>query len=392
MTENGTYNATVTDSRGRTVTVSFTVDSIDRATPVIDSITKDTDDWSEGGVNITVTAHDEGLGLGGDAYSFNGGAFGESNTYHVTSNGNVSVRVKDAAGNITESSINITNCGRDPKIVEAERREAERIAAEKAAAEKAEADRIAAEKEAIEKAAKEKAAKDKASKSKNNGDGTKNSKTGGTGKDSGTPTGKNVSKDSQNDVSGNSIFDYFRNTAAGGSAISNAALLSGKGGKMIAVMDLTKVDVHKAAGTFEEEVIESVYDLNDGLTESAESEANAGAGEGEQGISILKASVGDYTVTVGALLLLIGALIISQFSYVYVMQGGKRRLICRCRVIKAQDGLVAVVPGKKLTSHGKYLLFISPWKKGFKKKVPVSVMLEGDESKIPTDEGVAFKY
>lgn len=394
VTENGTYNATVTDSYGRTVTVSFTVDSIDRANPVIDGISKNTEDWSESGVTITVSAHDEGLGLAGDAYSFNGGAFGEANTYHVTLNGNVSVRVKDAAGNITESSISIANCGRDPKVVEAERREAERIAAEKVAAEKAEADKIAAEKEAAEKAAKEKAAKekaakDKADKSKSSGTTSqKNVKTS----DTESVLGKTTKETDKTDVSGNSIFDYFKNAAASGSAISNGAVLSSKGGKLITVRDLTKTETDMVADTNEEEVIESLYDLYEEVNGSDEEVADSSEVAKEQSVSILKASVGDYTVMAGILLLLAGTLIISQFSYVYVMQGGKKRLICRCRVVKSQDGLLAVVPGKKLTSHGKYLLYISPWKKGFKKKVPVSVMLEGEDGRIPTDEGVAFKY
>ena len=98
------------------------------------------------------------------------------------------------------------------------------------------------------------------------------------------------------------------------------------------------------------------------------------------------------TVPAGILLLLAGVFFISRFSYVYVMQGGKKHLICKCRVVKGQNGLTAIVPGEKLTSHGKYLLYISPWKKGFGKKPPVSVMLEGEDAKIPTDEGIAFKY
>ena len=76
----------------------------------------------------------------------------------------------------------------------------------------------------------------------------------------------------------------------------------------------------------------------------------------------------------------------------YVVQGGKKRIITKCRVIKSASGLTAIVPGEKLTSHGKYLLYISPWKKEFKKKTPVSVMLEGEDTTIPTDEGIAFKY
>ena len=102
--------------------------------------------------------------------------------------------------------------------------------------------------------------------------------------------------------------------------------------------------------------------------------------------------MGGLTLPAGVVLLLLGVFFVSRFSYVYVVQGGKKRIITGCRVVKSEKGLTAIVPGDKLTAHGKYLLYISPWKKGFKKKVPVSVMFEGEETVLPTDEGIAFKY
>ncbi|MBP5660841.1 MAG: hypothetical protein J6X08_05865 [Lachnospiraceae bacterium] len=72
--------------------------------------------------------------------------------------------------------------------------------------------------------------------------------------------------------------------------------------------------------------------------------------------SLFAASVGGLTLPVGVLLLLIGAFFVSRFNYVYVVQGGKKRIITKCRVIKSASGLTAIVPGEKLTSHGKYLL------------------------------------
>lgn len=385
VTENGTYTATVTDSRGRSVSVSFTVDSIDKAVPVIDSVTKNTEDWSESGVIVTVEAHDEGLGLSEAAYSFNGGAFGTSNSYNATSNGNLSIRVMDAAGNITETTIKITNVGRDPKVVEAERREAERIAAEKAAKEKAEADRIAAEKAAAEKAAKEKASKDKAGKEKSSGtktvtDSAKNSG----GKNSGMSAGKGT----LGEETDKAVFGRFKDASVKGAALVKGTFGRDPEGKLILVKDVTMAKKAEASHNFDEEVIESVEEFENEGEANPEDMSEDTVGKA----SVFEASVGGLTLPAGAVLLLLGAFFASRFSYVYVVQGGKKRIITKCRVVKSEKGLTAIVPGEKLTSHGKYLLYISPWKKEFKKKVPVNVMLEGEENTIPTDEGIAFKY
>lgn len=390
VTENGTYHATVKDSRGRTVTVSFTVDCIDRGAPVIDAISKDTEDWSEGGVTITANAHDNEFGLSEAAFSFNGGAFGASNSYKVTANGKVSVRVMDAAGNIAESFINIANVGRDPKIVEAERREAERTAAEKAAKEKAEADRIAAEKAAAEKAAADKAAKDKASKDKTGKEKasdaktvTDSSKTSG-----GKNSGKNAGNTASGDASEKDAFGKFKDASVKSAFLVKGTLGRSPEGKLILVKDLTMAEKAEASHNFEEEVIESVEEFDEEDEAFSETLTDDGSGK----TSLFAASVGGLTLPVGVLLLLIGAFFVSRFNYVYVVQGGKKRIITKCRVIKSASGLTAIVPGEKLTSHGKYLLYISPWKKEFKKKTPVSVMLEGEDTTIPTDEGIAFKY
>ena len=380
VTENGTYTATVTDSRGRSVSVSYTVNSIDKAAPVIDSITKNTENWSENGVIVTVEAHDEGLGLSDAAYSFNGGAFGAANSYNATSNGNLSIRVMDAAGNIAESVLKISNVGRDPKVVEAERREAERAAAEKAAKEKAEADRIAAEKAAADKAAKDKVSKEKASGTKSAADSSKTS--GGRNSD------KNTVSNGAGDVTDKDVFGKFRDASVSGAAMVKGNLGRGAGGKLILVKNVTALEKAEASHCFDEDIIESVEDLVDEGEDYFENSQEDTDGK----VSMLQASVGGLTVPVGVLLLLTGVIFVSHFNYVYVVQGGKKRIITKCRVIKSANGLTAIVPGEKLTSHGKYLLYISPWKKEFKKKVPVSVMLEGEETTIPTDEEIAFKY
>ncbi|MBO4678054.1 MAG: hypothetical protein J5626_00130, partial [Lachnospiraceae bacterium] len=265
VTENGTYSASVTDAKGRTVTVSCTVSCIDKANPVIDSISKSTEKWTESGLTVTVEAHDEGLGLSDAAFSFNGGEFGSSNSFKVTSNGTVSVRVRDAAGNVSEGSINIANIGRDPKVVEAERKAAEKAAAEKAAAEKkaaeekaaaekaakekaaaekAAAEKVAAEKAAAEKAAKEKAAADAAEKaikdktSKESSAKTDSSSSKTAKKTDKTATGKNTTdKTIDKDVLGS-----FRDAAASGSALVKGSLERDESGKLIVVRDLTETE------------------------------------------------------------------------------------------------------------------------------------------------------
>ena len=405
VTENGTYSASVTDAKGRTVTVSCTVSCIDKANPVIDSISKSTEEWTESGLTVTVEAHDEGLGLSDAAFSFNGGEFGSSNSFKVTSNGTVSVRVRDAAGNVSEGSINIANIGRDPKVVEAERKAAEKAAAEKAAAEKkaaeekaaaekaakekaaaekAAAEKAAAEKAAAEKAAKEKAAADAAEKAIKDKTSKESAAKPGTSTKSSTKNGKtNTDKTADKDVLGS-----FRDTAASGAALVKGSFTRDESGKLIVVRDLTETEDENEINEHEE-VIESVNDFD--VDEDYELYEETDSDEIDES-SILKASVGDYGIIAGILFLLAGTLILSQLSYVYVMQGGKKRIICRCHVTKSQNGLVAVVQKEKLTAHGKYLLYISPWKKGFGKKVPVSVMLEGEDTTIPTDEGVSFKY
>lgn len=370
VTENGTYTATVMDSHGRTASVTFTVDCIDKDLPVIESVTKSTEAWTEDGVVLTVTAHDDKSGLPAEAYSFNGGAFTSSNSAKITSNGDISVKVRDTAGNITETVIHVGNIGRDPAVVEAERREAARLAAEKEAAEKAEADRIAAEKAAKEKSSKNSKKSDKTALDKNSKVGDKNSK---------TTADKKVKIDEK------AVKTAVKKSVK---AIAASSQMQDAEGKLITVKDITKASLKELEAG---DVIESVNDLKDtGDSQSAADWQEGGTSVG--GFSILKASVGGVAVTVGGILLLLGAFVISHFNYVYILQGGKKRIICRCRVITDGDKLTAVVPKAKLKGHGKYLLFISPWKKGFKKKASVSVKLEGEDHLIPTDEGVAFKY
>lgn len=405
VTENGTYSVSVKDSRGRVVSTSVTVDTIDKESPVISAITKDTEDWSESGVNITVEASDQMSGLAGDAYSYNGGEFTSSNTYHVTSNGTVSVRVKDVAGNVTEDFIEIKNVGRDPVIVarekaeaeerarreaEAKKAEEERLAAEKAALEKAEAERIAAlEKEAAEKAAAEKAKtekerKEKADiikeklkaekeKAKEALEKEKREKEADKAKSAGmTASGNDISgnglgkKGSDKDVSGNGSIKGFIN-------VTDMTDGGANGGASDALKDASKSS--RSVG----EVIESISEFSTNLTED---------------LPVVVASVGTLTLKAGMAFLGISIIFFSFFNYIYVSENGHAKLITLAKISKSKNGKKVTVSIKKnrLKEHGRYCIYFCPWNRIGLKNKEVTVVIEGEETPIFTDERTTFMY
>ena len=163
VSSNGTYSVTVHSADGRSATESITISNIDTVAPSL-GLSLNTDGWSESGITVIADASDGESGLSDAAFSFNGGDFNASNQFTATSNGNVSVRVKDRAGNITEQSIAVTKVGKDPAVIAAEREAAERAAAEKARLEREAAEREAAEKARLEREAAEKAKKEAAAK------------------------------------------------------------------------------------------------------------------------------------------------------------------------------------------------------------------------------------
>ncbi len=106
--ENGTIKVSVKDNAGNVSTASITVSNIDNGAPTV-KLTKNTDTWVKGGLTITATASDSVSGLADKAYSFNGGAYSAENALYVTSNGKVSVNVRDKAGNVSSASIEVNN-------------------------------------------------------------------------------------------------------------------------------------------------------------------------------------------------------------------------------------------------------------------------------------------
>ncbi len=350
VTQNGTYPVSVQDSTGRVVTESVTVSCIDKDAPVISSVTKSTEAWTESGVTITVNASDEGLGLADAPFSFGDGEFGSSNTYQVKANGDITVKVRDKAGNVAQTTVKITNIGKDPAVVAAEKAAAEKAAAEKAAAEKAAAEKAAAEKAAADKARaaalqkqqEQKAQEEKASQKKSDSISEE------------APE-ECLSEDvSENDVSENEA-------------------------KLIIIQDIT------GNGEDSESSLETDFpgDLCEAYDETYD--------EAEQ-LRFVNASSGSLPLIIGGSLAVVGLLFISFFSYIYVSVNGKKKIICLCKIRKNPDGIIVLIPQNKLKNHGRFLISISFWKRKGTEKLPVKVLIEGEENTINTDEGVTFKY
>lgn len=383
VTENGTYNVNVMDSQGRVVSTSVTVDCIDKELPIINSIEKSTEDWSEDGVTICVDAGDEKSGLAEDAYSFEGGAFSSNNSYLVTHNGNISVRVKDAAGNITESVITITNVGRDPAVIAAEERErayerqleierklkeeAERKALEEKLLAQKEAEKKALEKKALAEAKKKKEALEKA---KNNEVSGNNAL--GTNKPS-APRAY-MTADGRykvylgKDASGNDIFKILEY----GSSVSGNE--PGKRGN--------RINVNKKAD------LREAVDLKEEISELSFSDSE----ENENSPKWVYASVGSLSLKVGMALALIGIVFFSFFNYVYIREKSKVKLVTLAKVKITDNKVIVSVNSKRFKEKGRYLLYFSPWVKLKSKKMPVYIKLDDSKNLIYCDNGEAFIY
>ncbi len=99
----------VRDFMGKEATYGSAVQiQIDRTAPTIDSVVVSPEELTRDNVIITVNAGDQG-GSGLAGYSFNGGAYSTTNTYTVSKNGDVTIKVKDNAGNETSIVKTIEN-------------------------------------------------------------------------------------------------------------------------------------------------------------------------------------------------------------------------------------------------------------------------------------------
>jgi len=109
VSENGTYTGMVKDSVGNIVSKSIEVKNIDKVQPVIASIGTEKDPWYEGSQTISVQAEDLESGMDSNGYSFDGGnTWQQLGSIIIEQSGTFSVAVRDAAGNVTASSVTVT--------------------------------------------------------------------------------------------------------------------------------------------------------------------------------------------------------------------------------------------------------------------------------------------
>lgn len=119
FSKNGSYTFEIWDTADNKTTHTVDISNIDKDKPVIDSIERSTTKECNTYVDITVTAHDVGLGLEAKAFKFTGGDWQSANTLRVSSNGVYSVSVRDVAGNITTQEFSVLNLDFDKPVIKA---------------------------------------------------------------------------------------------------------------------------------------------------------------------------------------------------------------------------------------------------------------------------------
>ena len=102
VSANGTYQFRVTDAAGNVTESSITVENIDKVAPTME-LTASTVEATNSDVELTATVSD------GTVEYFNGTEWVVGSEYTVSENGTYQFRVTDAAGNVTESSIEVAN-------------------------------------------------------------------------------------------------------------------------------------------------------------------------------------------------------------------------------------------------------------------------------------------
>jgi hypothetical protein len=93
------------------------VDCIDNTAPVIKNLTAETGKICKTN-KITADSYDDGCGLAALAYSWNGGAWTSENSYCAEKNGTYTLKVRDALGNESSKSIEISNIDNEAPVIE----------------------------------------------------------------------------------------------------------------------------------------------------------------------------------------------------------------------------------------------------------------------------------
>lgn len=106
VTENGTYMVTATNKAGQTVSASVQINCIDKISPVINVVNGDTSGMTGEKILVSVNAGDNESGLADAAFSTDGGAsWTGSSSFWVEEGKEVSLAVRDKAGNISSKTV-----------------------------------------------------------------------------------------------------------------------------------------------------------------------------------------------------------------------------------------------------------------------------------------------
>ena len=106
VTENGTYVVTATNGAGHTASASIQISCIDKIAPVINGVSGDTSSMTGSTISVSVNAGDYESGLSAEAFSINGGAsWTSASSFLVEEGKEVSLAVRDKAGNINSRTI-----------------------------------------------------------------------------------------------------------------------------------------------------------------------------------------------------------------------------------------------------------------------------------------------
>lgn len=394
VSENGTYTVSVKDSKGNVVSVPVTVSNIDKSLPVI-TVSKSTEEWTEAGVILTVTASDELSGLHEKAYSFDDGDFGDSNTVEVKKNGEVRISVRDNAGNVATETIKISNIGRDPKVVAAEREAEERARAEAEAKARAEAEAreraeaAAREEEARKQAVAEAEAKKADAALKKAEAEAKKAEAAAREREAEAKikeaeallaTKENTQEEPETE-------DLPENNESEGTLIQVVEMVPSKPeAEQEPEMSASEIMTTK------EEIIGESEEVPSTDTISNEPEVLEYSAEKLFEEDVEKASVGGTVVKVGIILAIAGLIFSSFFNYVYFQKDGKTKPVSLVKLKKENGRIIVHIPEGKLTRHGKYMIYYSPWARILKRNRNVYVMVGNSQIALNTDAGVAFNY
>lgn len=419
VSANGTYSVVVSCPGYASVSESIVVSNIDKTAPKI-SLSKSTEKWTEAGVDVYVSASDDESGLADAAYSFNGGAYGTGSSIHLSSNGTVSVKVVDKAGNVATGTIAVSNIGKDPAVIEAERLEAERLEAERKEAERLEAERL----EAIKKAEEEKK-KQELLNSLNKTEGTtkpnKNdtsiSKPGsntvngllGSGSSNVEATPETETVTHKNPL-GNLIASF---TGANKTDSQEEKTEENDATPVKNLVSVSKKTSTRTDDTAKEKVTNdstvSHYIKLDVNSQSVKDIANNKKDETNKSASLLtteekaieyatkdfeansNGSLYSYIIA-GVMVLLLGLMLVSHFNYIYYRKDGKIKIAQAARAKTDGKRIIVTINDKKLSEGGKFFIYLSPWLKLSKKKKHVYVQVKNQDVLIGTDESLCFSY